>query len=106
MPPLLFGECELGERVAALRDRLVADEEDEEVAVLDRGAYPRVEGLARGQRRAIAKDGVPFSFERQLDARRRFALLRGIREKDGNDGRGSQDCGVTVPLCTLSCQGG
>jgi hypothetical protein len=80
-PPLL-GELELGERVAARRNGFRCDEEDEEIALLDRGADPRVEGLARRQRRAVAKHSVAFSLERQLDARGRLFKRGWVRKKD------------------------
>jgi hypothetical protein len=72
VPPLLLGELELGERVAARRDGFRRDQEDEEVALLDGGAYPRIERLARRQRGAVAKHGVAFPLERELDARGRL----------------------------------
>src|SRR6185436_2942022 len=78
----LLGKRELGEGVAARRDGFRRDEEDEEVALLDRGPDPRVEGLARRQRRAVAKHRVTFSLERQLDARGRLLERGWVRKKD------------------------
>src|SRR5262249_33781112 len=82
MPPPLRRKLELGERVVARRNGLRRDEEDEQIALRDRGADPRVERLARRQRRPVAKHPVAFPLERELDARGRLAQRGWIREKD------------------------
>jgi len=64
----------IGERVVTPQNRFTADEEDEQIAFLDRSAYSCVKRFPGRQNRTVAENGVPFPLQRQLDACGRFTL--------------------------------
>jgi hypothetical protein len=93
--PAGLRDLEFGQRVAALRHALRADQKQQQIAVQKGLANLRVEGLPRCQLRAIDKHLVPAArFERKLQALADFTVLRRIRNEDPQSQPPSQQkCG-------------
>ena len=78
MAPALLREIQLGERVAAGRDRLRRDEKDEHVAVGNRLAQLSVEGLARFEFGAVDEAVMAFGVQRKLQPLAQVSILRRV----------------------------
>ena len=74
----MLREIQLGECIAAGRDRLRRDEKDEHVAVVNRLAQLGVERLARFEFVAVDKAVMAFGIQRKSQPLAKVSVLRRI----------------------------